>query len=700
MRMRKYLIPLAAVLLAACTANESPDSVNLEKDAPRQALTFTADAVISKTMLGADWSVSWNEGDPVKILWNGGEAICEAELEEGKARFNAVVDDVKEYYAVYPASVPAQVGADGKIVIDLPSAQNGSFEDNAVIVAYTTREALNFGRFKSAVGMIRFAITDPTVTKVRFSAADGKPVSGSVTAGPKLAYTTVPGVASVDVAVKGAGTYFLSVLPGLELSGLNFQLGNDEKWYGTASSYTPAAIDAGQILLVTASLEDNLVVEGDIYITEPAALRSLLSNPASASRLDGSTVRVKAGTYDLSVEGKGLSLDFDQAVTLKIVAGEGTVFTTSLSGDEGCILTVASDNVNLDVEGVTFTGGSHNGPGGALNLTKGKHVFRNCTFDRNVSTSASVDKTGGAVNVGGTAEADFEGCSFTDNRATVTGGGALAVYTTGVVRVLDCTFTGNVSHSGTAYVGNGGAILQKILQEKDGNILYVANSRFSGNGTLNNGSDIFSSAGEALLMYNNTFAHPLNPTPESWNRGLVRANVPALAVNCTFVLQVDAVTEGAGCNNGAMAFGQNSDNVIMGNLLLGNAGYAMGVGSKYTSSTTKQATTAGYNVYSEAPKIVFTDTGGNTDVTGIRTANIVSSDALAADGLLHWEGPAVKLPSYQAPTPAQVESVIKAYPVDGENFYDWLVAKGIFGKDAAGNDRGGSWWPGAYQGKE
>ena len=693
--MRKYLIPLAAVLLAACTAKESPDGRTPDANGP-QRLTFTADAVISKTTLGADWSVSWNEGDPVKILWNGGEAICEAVLEEGKASFSAVVDDVKEYYAVYPASVPAQVGADGKIVIDLPSAQNGSFEDNAVILAYTTREALNFGRFKSAVGMIRFAITDPTVTKVRFAAADGKPVSGSVTAGPQRDYETVPDAASVDVEVKGAGTYFLSVLPGLELSGLSFQLGNDEKWLGTASSQTAATIRAGQILLVTASLEDNLVVEGDIYITEPAALRSLLSNPASASRLDGHTVHVSAGTYDLAVEEKGLSLDFEQAVALKIVAEEGTVFTTSLSEDEGCILTVASDNVNLDIEGVTFTGGSHNGPGGALNLTKGKHVFRNCTFDRNVSTSGSADKTGGAVNVGGTADADFEGCSFTDNRATVTGGGALAIYTTGVVRVLDCTFTGNASHTGTAYVGNGGAILQK----KAGNILYVANSRFSGNGTLNNGPDIFSSAGAALLMYNNTFAHPLNPTPESWNRGLVRANVPTLAVNCTFVLQVDAAAAGAGCNNGAMALGQNSDNVIMGNLLLGNAGYAMGAGSNYTSSTTKQATTAGYNVYSEAPKIVLTDTGGNTDVTGIRTADIVSSDELSTDGLLHWEGPAVKLPSYQAPTPAQVESVIKAYPVDGENFYDWLVAKGIFGKDAAGNDRGGSWWPGAYQGKE
>ena len=697
MRMKKYMILFAAVLLAACTAKEMPDSVKPEEavDTPRQALTFTADAVVTKTTLGADWSVSWNEGDQVKILWNGGEAVCAAELEGGKAYFSAVVDEVKEYYAVYPAGIEAQVGADGKLVLAIPTAQSGRFEDSAVIVAHTTREALNFGRFKSAVGMIRFSIVDPSVTKVRFTATDSKPVGGSVATGPELVYETDPGSASVEVAVEGAGTYYLSVLPGVELSGLSFQLGNEEKWFGTASSQTPATIQAGQILLVSASLEDNLVIEGDIYITEPEALRSLLSNPASASKLDGHTVHVSAGTYDLAIEEKGLSLDFEQAITLKLAAEEGTIFTTSLSGDEGCILTVASDKVNLEVEGVTFTGGSHNGPGGALNLTKGKHVFRNCTFDKNVSTSTSADKTGGAVNVGGTAEADFEGCLFTDNRTSVTGGGALAVYTTGMVRVLNCTFTGNTSHTGTGYVGNGGAILQK----KAGNILYIVNSRFSGNGTNTNGPDIFTSAGAALMMFNNTLAHPLYPQANSLNRGLVRVNAPALVVNCTFVMEVDGNATGAGCNNGVLAFSQNNNNVIMGNLMLTNAGYSMGAGANYAGNTTKKATTAGYNVYSEAPKIEFTDKGDNTDVTGIRTADVVASSELSADGLLHWDGPAAKLPAYQAPTPAQVETVIKEYPVGGTDFYNWLVAKGVFGKDATGNDRGNAWWPGAYQGE-
>ncbi|MCR5560761.1 MAG: right-handed parallel beta-helix repeat-containing protein [Bacteroidales bacterium] len=693
--MKKIFLYMTIALAAVSCAREMPGKEECAVDQVRVPLTFRADVVATRTSLGSDWSVSWCEGDQVKILWVGGETVTEASLEGGKAYFSAAVDEVQEYYAVYPASIEASVGVDGKLSLVLPSSQTGRFEDCAVIVAHTTRESLDFGKFKSAAGLIRFAIADPAVTRVRFCGAGEEPVGGTVVADASLSCETVPGSTAVDVAVAGAGTYYMSVLPGVQLtSGICFQLGTDEKWLGTASSPTPATIQAGQVLLVTASLEDKLVVEGDIYITEPEALRSLLSNPASASKLDGHTVHVSAETYDLAVGETGLSLNFESATTVKIIAEEGTVFTTSLTGAEGCILTVASANVNLDIEGVTFSGGSHEGTGGALCLTKGSHSFKHCIFSNNQTTSATNEKTGGAVYVGGDASAAFESCKFTGNKTAITGGGALAVYTSAKVTVLDCDFTGNISHTGAAYVGNGGAILQK----KAGNVLYIVNCRFSGNGTATNGPDLFSSAGAALFLYNSTFAHPLNPDAKSANRGSARSNVPSFVANCTFVVEVDEKEAGAGTSNGLMAFGQSNNNEFVGNLMLSNAGYSFGVGAKYTSTTTKQATTKGHNVYSEAPKIVLTDGGNNTDLTGIRTADVVSSTVLASDGLLHWDGPAAKFSGYQAATAERMASVIKAYPDVGNDFYNWLVAKGVFGKDAAGTDRGDSWWPGAYQG--
>lgn len=705
--MKKYMILLAAFAIAACATEEMPEKVRQDK----QALTFIADAVATKTTLNDDWTVSWNEGDEVSILWRGGQATSKARLEGDRAYFSAVVEEVSEYYAVYPSTVVASVGVDGKLSLQLPSQQAGTFEGCAVIIAHTTREKLDFGQFKSAVAMVRFTLDDTSITRARFASPDGSAVGGSIIADASLEVTAEASGTAIDVDLDGSGTYYLSLLPGLSLPGLSFQLGNESAWKGEAVSSSPASIAAGQVLCVNSSVDSHMEVMGDFYFTvdgagtkdassaknagDIAQLKILLSDPASGAALDGHTIHLGAGTYDMAVGESGLAPDYETpaSVVLEGVPGE-TVLTTSLSGEQGCILTVASDNANFTLKGITFTGASHNGFGGALNITKGSHRIENCVFTNNQVTSSTADRTGGAAYIGGTASADFEGCTFTGNKAAITGGGALAVFSTSRVTVLDCCFSGNITHTGSAYVGNGGAILQK----KAGNILYVVNSRFSDNGTATNGSDIFSSAGAALLLCNNTFAHPRYPDAKSWNRGNVRANVPVFAVNCTFVVNVDTEATGAGCNNGVLAFSQSNNNAILGNLMLSNAGYSMGAGATYTSTTTKTATTYGHNVYSVAPKIKFTDSGGDSDLTGIRTADVVADSALSEDGLLHWDGPSVKLPSYKTATATEMATAIRSYPVGGETFYNWLVEKDVFGKDAAGNSRGeDGWWPGAYQ---
>lgn len=721
MRMKKRLSYIVlAVFAATVSCSKIPGQVGNESQADdhnviggsaNQALTFVADAVATKTTLNSDWTVSWNDGDEVSILWRGGQATSKARLEGDRAYFSAVVEEVSEYYAVYPSTVVASVGVDGKLSLQLPSQQAGTFEDCAVIIAHTTREKLDFGQFKSAVAMVRFTLDDTSITRARFASPDGSAVGGSIITDASLEVTAEASGTAIDVDLDGSGTYYLSLLPGLSLPGLSFQLGNESAWKGEAVSSSPASIAAGQVLCVNSSVDSHMEVMGDFYFTvdgagtkdassaknagDIAQLKSLLSDPASGAALDGHTIHLGAGTYDMAVGESGFAPDYQTTanVILKGLPGE-TVFTTSLSGDQGCIITVASDNVNLTLSGITFTGASHNGFGGALNLSKGNHRIENCVFTNNQVTSSTADRTGGAAYIGGTASADFEGCSFTGNKAAITGGGALAVYTTSRVTVLDCDFSGNITHTGSAYIGNGGAVLQK----KAGNILYIVNCRFSGNGTNTNGSDLFTSAGAALILFNTTFAHPLYPDSKSLNRGLVRVNAPVLSVNCTYVMEVDENTTGAACNNGVLAISQSSNNVILGNLMLSNAGYSMGAGATYTGSTTRTATTYGHNVYSLAPKIVLTDSGNGSDLTGIRTADVVASSALSDDGLLHWEGPAAKFSGYSAASKAEVAAVIKAYPVGGEAFYNWLVEKDVFGKDAAGNSRGEDlWWPGAYQ---
>ena len=345
------------------------------------------------------------------------------------------------------------------------------------------------------------------------------------------------------------------------------------------------------------------------------------------------------------------------------------------------------------LDGIHFTGASHDGPGGALCLSAGAHTVRNCSFSENKTTSTTNDRCGGAVYIGGTASADIENCAFSGNQSSVTGGGALAVFSAARTTLTACRFTGNKCHNGSAYAGNGGAVLQK----KSGNTLYVVNCSFSDNGCNTNGSDIFSSAGASLMLYNCTFAHPAYPAANSANRGLVRANVPVFSANCTFVMEVDADADGAGCNNGMLAFGQGNGNAVVNNLMLSNAGRSFGAAASYSSATTRNVTSYGYNVYGEAPKINFSGDGVAADRSAVHTADIVSSTDLSEAGFLVWDGPQAKLPGFGTADASAVQAALEAYGAGGETFYLWLTEKQLFGKDAAGTDRGASWWPGAYQ---
>lgn len=652
-----YII-LATFALVAVSCSKIPGQARNEGEMPvaeEQAVTFTADINVTKTTLGKDWCVSWVEGDEVSILWDGGQTTAEAVLGEGKVHFNAVVDDVEDYFAVYPAGIEASVNDEGKLSFEVPSVQSGKFEDCAIITAQTTRKSKDFGTFKSAVSLIRFIITDDSYEYVTF---------------------TAEGINSVTIPTPSAGTHFIAIPAGVTIPGVNFALGTK----GVSKSSTPVSLNAGDVLCINTPLEEYMETEGDLYIDDVATLITVLTG--DGSDFNGHVIHVKAGTYDLGASETALSLSYASPVTVNISGEEGTVFTTSLSGDNGCILSVAS-NANLKLDGITFTGASHNAAGGALCLMAGSHEITNCVFTGNACTSTTSDRVGGAIYVGGTASADIAGCTFTGNNVKITGGGALAFFAATTSRVVDCKFIGN----NTGKIGNGGAILLK----KAGGTLYVVNCTFDSNACATNGADIFASAGTALLMYNCTAVNPMNI---GGNRGSVRANVPLLVANCSI-----AVKE-ASQANGNVAFNVNdaAKNFMVNNLILCDSGYSMS--SAYTNSNptmNRPVTTYGHNVYTQAPRITFTVVGTESDKSGVTASNIWSGDIDLSDkGILDWDGPSI-LDGFQCATATDVETAIKAFGFGGPAFFEWLSDKGIFGKDALGNSRGESWWPGAYQ---
>ena len=680
----------------AFDASDVSDGV--ASDSPRVELVFSADLETTKTSLGSDWSVSWCEGDLVKILWDGGWTDTAAERQDGKVLFKASVEEAAGYYAIYPASVPAQVDETGKLVLELPQSFSGEFGDCAVIVAYTTRESLDFGRFRSAVSMVRFSINDDIFTRVVFNSANNAGISGRIKLDKELSVVeTHPEAATAEIVVSGKGTYFFSMLPALSLPGFKFKLGTSQAWTSFVIGASPVALAAGDILCINDPLDNRAQTIGDWFITptgaglkdgsswddagDGALLISLLSNLAS-SGLDGHTINVGEGSFDLGSGASFLDLQSGSPVTVNISGVKGkTVFTSS--GTSG-ILAVHDADVSLNLKNLAFRDASNKGKGGALCLTAGSHRFAGCTFADNAVTSTTADDTGGAMYVGGTASVHIEDCDFIANKIAVTGGGALAFYSTEMSTILNCRFNGNNPDK----IGNGGAILQK----KSGSTLYVANCSFDGNGCATNGADIFTSAGNALLLYNCTSRGQKNT--DSANLGSVRANCPVLVANSSLY------TGSAGAMHGVLCFGANNTaaaekNVIVNSIFLCDAadGPAFGTGSS-NATTTRTISSYGHNLYSTPLRVTVTDNGGATDKASVKAADVWPSTELSPEGQLVWEGPDE---SFTKATPSEVEIALNAFAYGGKAFCAWLKDKDVFGKDAAGNDRGTAWWPGAYQ---
>lgn len=139
----------------------------------------------------------------------------------------------------------------------------------------------------------------------------------------------------------------------------------------------------------------------------------------------------------------------------------------------------ANGNFNLDVGAGIFVLGSGSPTiqnclfrdnrsrfgGGAAYLSGSSPKFFRCSFEDNLAGSS-----GGAVNIVSGGAIVFDGCTFRGNHALR--GGALEIFTTGEVRVLNSLFVGNVATAGRG----GGLWLGSSGQSIVSNCTIVGNS--------------------------------------------------------------------------------------------------------------------------------------------------------------------------------------------------------------------------------
>lgn len=238
-------------------------------------------------------------------------------------------------------------------------------------------------------------------------------------------------------------------------------------------------------------------------------------------------VRVNSGTTGWSIN----DCNFDgcdwAGDGLSILGGTGTISYCNFynhTRSTGSALTITSGNITIDNS--VFSCNSRIVAGGAVRVLGGSTEFNNCTFDGNITNSASggaisiesgaiatmndtkftcnmanvnTQDDGGAINLIGSASLYLNGCTFQGNVAKDRGG---AIHASGaaVLNITNTTFSGNSTN--TASTSKGGAIFMNDVADNDISGSYFTNNSVSGEG---GGVYIAAGSGGNYNFIDNTF---------------------------------------------------------------------------------------------------------------------------------------------------------------------------------------------------
>lgn len=470
---------------------------------------------------GSQRIVSWVQGDKIKLLYDGGSDLTQA-LSAGTTtnlQFD-LPEAVSHYFLVYPAA--AGTALDGAALsLTIPAEQDGLFE-NANFTLAAGRVEDGSVQFYNASSLFKLVVTDATLTKAVIRGNNGEALAGTLPvtlSDSGIAFGTPSSTSTtLTVLFSGAGTYYVSALPGISLPD------------GATVSFFRGDVPAGAFKY-TSSLSvprARIASWGELdkaacnrYVTVAGAgsknglswnnawgrdeLKAFLVNSAQYSAedlslLDGVTFRIAAGTYVLpDASGDHPKIDFsevtDKLLHFRFVGGypatggdaaNPSSHITTLSGGGYAGVLWAPAPIHLAFDGFTVSGGRTSAGGrgaitfaatgsldvsnciftdnvntatcGALDITKGcRFTVSSCTFEGNQAAYA------GAFNIdseeGETTTGVIRDCVFRNNSINLAGGtaGAMKV-TNGILTVEDCSFVGNTTLFSGETSSHGGAL--------------------------------------------------------------------------------------------------------------------------------------------------------------------------------------------------------------------------------------------------
>jgi len=489
--IRTIIITLCVAALHSCAKEieqevETPGDEIVSEGYTLQ--TFSAISEDTKTSISGGNTV-WNEGDQIRVVFSDGSASDPFTLTGGAgtntAEFTGLVPNGKSAVAaVYPASAYSSVSGT-TVRVSVPEEQPGTFAAGNVAVAKVGAE--NDMSFKNVNSFLVFQLkAGSEVSKVEVSSVDGSALSGTVQvdcsgAAPEAGAVTGP-ASTVSMTTSGAGTYYMSIVPGSTHSkGLKMTY-----YTGTPGNYTETGVYylnrnltiAGNYMYAFGEVE----TDKNYYVTVSGAgshtgmdwanafsksemskrvtLTDAQSSDASTkaakiAAIDGATFHMAAGDYDFD-GGLGISFNEDDPVSLTLVGGYPSspsngavanpgVNATNITGGNTHACMSLSGKMNVTLDGIGIVNGRVTGqPGAALNCS-GSNLsvtMTNCRVSGNVHPGTANNDAGAGLLLNQAGSFTATGVTFSGNSSNH----APALFNKGTDMTLNnCTFDGNTA---------------------------------------------------------------------------------------------------------------------------------------------------------------------------------------------------------------------------------------------------------------
>ena len=238
--LKKHMTIFAIAMIAFSSCQEQNPVPDNDEVVYTVEKTFYSVDAFSKVLLNST-QVLWEKGDKIDVLWGEEEddktyAVADPFNSSLQASFKAYVsDDAQTFYAVHPSSEASSLTA-SEITVEVPSDQDGTFSSASIAVAKADEN--DFLAFKHMVSFVEFTI-DKCGTLTFSCGAD---IAGKVTAAfdddGALTDLTQTGTSDeITVDIPRSGTYYIAMLPKVEMKYIYFTLTNESKTDESKTEY-------------------------------------------------------------------------------------------------------------------------------------------------------------------------------------------------------------------------------------------------------------------------------------------------------------------------------------------------------------------------------------------------------------------------------------------------------------------------------